>query len=199
MSKREMNKARNRNRLIASATTAFAESGVKGANINLISLEAGLGKGTVYNYFPSKKELFLGVINSIGHDLAAALKGLADDGGSLTGHLKALTTGLFSFYGADADRAKLAIRTVADHRVERQRAVMAAFAPFLDPVQAALTSASEKGELRADLDPFISAVTLWGLINHQAAFHWLVSSRSLESEPLAELVLIYFMDGVLAG
>lgn len=52
-----------RGKLLAAAATHFAEHGFAQANINKISLAAGFAKGTVYNYFPSKDELFAAVLS----------------------------------------------------------------------------------------------------------------------------------------
>ena len=50
---------------MAAAIEAFATLGYQKANINQISLSAGYSKGTIYNYFPSKRELMLALIDSI--------------------------------------------------------------------------------------------------------------------------------------
>jgi len=55
----------NRQMLLASAAEEFALRGYSGANINQISLAAGLAKGTVYNYFESKQALMLALIDEI--------------------------------------------------------------------------------------------------------------------------------------
>jgi len=55
-----------RKRLLEAAATEFANKGFTGANINSISLAAGFAKGTIYNYFPSKRELMLALIDEIG-------------------------------------------------------------------------------------------------------------------------------------
>ena len=51
-------KQRVREALIESAAGHFARHGLDRANINTIALEAGCAKGTVYNYFQSKEDLF---------------------------------------------------------------------------------------------------------------------------------------------
>jgi len=55
-----------RTKLLEAAATEFASNGFTGANINQISLAAGFAKGTIYNYFPSKRELMLALIDEIG-------------------------------------------------------------------------------------------------------------------------------------
>lgn len=54
-----------RRRLLDAATIEFAQEGYDGANINRISKAAGFAKGTIYNYFPSKRTLMLSLIDLI--------------------------------------------------------------------------------------------------------------------------------------
>jgi AcrR family transcriptional regulator len=51
--------------LLEAATDEFASEGYNGANINRISKAAGFAKGTIYNYFPSKRALMLALIDRI--------------------------------------------------------------------------------------------------------------------------------------
>lgn len=51
--------------LLDAATVEFAREGYHGANINRISTAAGFAKGTIYNYFPSKRALMLALIDEI--------------------------------------------------------------------------------------------------------------------------------------
>ena len=57
--------SQTRQRLLEAAVVEFARSGYEGANINAISTAAGYAKGTVYNYFPSKRLLLLALVDSI--------------------------------------------------------------------------------------------------------------------------------------
>lgn len=198
MSKREKNKAENKIKLIHSAAAAFAEQGVKGANINLISLGAGLGKGTVYNYFPSKTELFLAVLEQAGAELAREIQEAVTVKQPGMAQFKQLISGLLARYAKQPDMSKMLIRAVAAYRVTDQQAALAAMEPFLNQLQDCLIAGAEQGLLREDLDPFLSAVTVWGMINHQAAFHWLVSNRPLDPEGLTELIMTYFLSGAKA-
>ena len=63
----------HRTRLLDAAAAEFAAAGVDGANVNRISLAAGLAKGTIYNYFPSKRELFLAVVEHASAQTATGL------------------------------------------------------------------------------------------------------------------------------
>jgi AcrR family transcriptional regulator len=52
-----------RQRLLEAAAQEFAHHGYARANINTISRAAGFAKGTVYNYFPSKRALMRALLN----------------------------------------------------------------------------------------------------------------------------------------
>jgi len=54
-----------RHRLLQAAAEEFSRAGFSGANINTISVSAGFAKGTVYNYFPSKRALLLALVDEI--------------------------------------------------------------------------------------------------------------------------------------
>jgi AcrR family transcriptional regulator len=56
---------KTRQQLLEAAATEFAREGYVGANINRISKAAGFAKGTVYNYFPSKRALMLALLDEI--------------------------------------------------------------------------------------------------------------------------------------
>jgi AcrR family transcriptional regulator len=56
---------RTRQLLLQAATEELAREGYAGANINRISRTAGFAKGTVYNYFDSKRALMLALIDEI--------------------------------------------------------------------------------------------------------------------------------------
>jgi AcrR family transcriptional regulator len=57
-----------RRRLIEAATREFASAGYEMANINRISTLAGFARGTVYNYFPSKRVLLVRTLEVHGHE-----------------------------------------------------------------------------------------------------------------------------------
>ena len=44
--------------ILNGAAAVFARDGYEGANVSHIAREAGVSKGTVYNYFPTKAEMF---------------------------------------------------------------------------------------------------------------------------------------------
>ena len=59
--------------ILRAAAQLFAEQGYQAATMDAIAERAGIGKGTVYEYFPNKQELFFGVFD----DYIASMERLA--------------------------------------------------------------------------------------------------------------------------
>ena len=88
-------KQTTRARLLAAAAQEFARAGFERANVDGISLAAGYAKGTIYNYFPSKEELFLAVVEEASAQAAATARAPAD--ASAWGRLTAILAGFCSW------------------------------------------------------------------------------------------------------
>lgn len=61
----ELGKKDRRAALLAAATEVFAEVGFAGATVRRIADEAGVATGTLYNYFPNKEALLLGIAKAL--------------------------------------------------------------------------------------------------------------------------------------
>jgi AcrR family transcriptional regulator len=60
MSIREEKKQRNKQAIVEAAISLFSEQGYENTSIEQIARAAGVGKGTVYSYFQTKKDLLKG-------------------------------------------------------------------------------------------------------------------------------------------
>ena len=65
---------RNREALIQAASLVMTEKGVDGATMLEIAERADVGAGTVYNYFKSKDELAIAVLEQMMHNLALRIE-----------------------------------------------------------------------------------------------------------------------------
>jgi AcrR family transcriptional regulator len=72
---------RKRERLLEAAAEDFARVGFDRANLDAIARKAGVAKGTVYLYFPSKAALFAAVLDELRGRLEAKLVATESSGG----------------------------------------------------------------------------------------------------------------------
>jgi AcrR family transcriptional regulator len=57
--------ARRREQILQTAAKLFAEHGYANADTQLLAEKLGVGKGTIYRYFPSKEEVFLAAADRV--------------------------------------------------------------------------------------------------------------------------------------
>ena len=60
--------------IIAAAVKVFARDGLHKGKIADVAMEAGVGKGTVYEYFRSKDEIFMAILNQFFDQIEAGLE-----------------------------------------------------------------------------------------------------------------------------
>ncbi len=119
-----------KNRIIEAAARVFARKGYAGASVADIAVNAAIGKGTVYEYFESKEDLFFAVfewymlktgrqasvsISALGGSAAERLLALGDAIMGLWDEIKDAFTLTMEFWAASAssqmrDRFKAAFR-----------------------------------------------------------------------------------------
>jgi len=73
VTRRESNRQRRREAILAMAHAMFAESGYGGTTMSDIAQRLGGSKGTLWNYFPSKEQLFVAVVDRAAETFRARL------------------------------------------------------------------------------------------------------------------------------
>ena len=190
----ERSKAATRERLLEAAATEFAAYGLDAANINEISLGAGLAKGTVYNYFPSKEALFLAVIQQ-GCTLAArAAKAVAPDA-PIRERLRAAIEGDLAWARAHEPFARVLLRELLSANPRLYPAVLRAAAPLVEAVIGMLADGQARGEIRADIPPDRLALAFLGLGDLALLQHWGTAGGWPSYEEIPDLVLRLFLEG----
>ncbi len=74
MAPRIVDKAERRASIVQAATEVFAAKGYRAATMAEIGQTAGIGKGTIYLYFPSKQDIFLAVFEAYASGMVEQFK-----------------------------------------------------------------------------------------------------------------------------
>jgi AcrR family transcriptional regulator len=187
-------KQSNRTRLLEAAAREFARVGVDRANINDISLSAGLAKGTVYNYFASKEALFLAVVEEACTRAAEGAERLPGDA-STARRLQALLASDIEWVRRDEDFARVLVREAltADRRFYSE--IVAAVAPFIERVSEVLADGVARGEVRRDVSVQQLALTFTGMGELALIQHWGSVGAWPTLEEIPELVTRLFLEG----
>ena len=76
--RREREKLRHRDEILAAAETLFAQKGFHGTTVEEVAARAEFAVGTVYNFFPSKDDLYRSLLQIRCEQLAAEGNALLD-------------------------------------------------------------------------------------------------------------------------
>ena len=157
---RETVLSETRRRLLEAATTEFAREGYDGANINRISKAAGFAKGTIYNYFPSKRGLMLALIDEVSEShIDFVLEQVQEEGDP--GHrLERFFEAGFAFISDHLAQARVMINTLYGPDVEFKAHMYQAYQPLFQFVGNDIIAAGiSRGVLR-EVDPDATAALL---------------------------------------
>jgi len=121
-----------RKHLLEAAAAEFSNRGFTGANINSISLAAGFAKGTIYNYFPSKRELMLALIDEIGTRHTNFIVEQVESKISPEERMQAFFNAGFNFVEAYPEQAQVAISAVYGFDPEFKERIYQAYQRLFD-------------------------------------------------------------------
>ena len=133
-----------------------------------IALQAGIGKGTIYEYFKSKEELFFSVFQWFSEETGSAAKvRVSALGGSASERLEALSDSLMSAWFEMKDMYTLVMEfwaaSASSQMKERfKEAFRRAYEDFRHIVSSLIQEGIERGEFHRDVDPESVAAALVG-------------------------------------
>ena len=187
-------KQAHRKRLLEAAAAEFAAEGVDRANVNRISLAAGLAKGTIYNYFPSKRELFLAVVSEASAQTATGAGRVRDDA-PVAERLRAILESDVAWVREHEDFARVLVREALAGDPRFQPEILEAAAPFVERVAEIIAAGVEHGEVRDDLAVDRLALMFSGLCELAVTLHWGAGGGWPQLDEIPELVTSLFLDG----
>jgi AcrR family transcriptional regulator len=138
-----------RQRLLDAAAVAFATEGYERANVDAISRAAGYAKGTIYNYFDSKRALMLALVEQIAAEHVASLAEAVRTTSEPTDRLLRFYEAGFEWVVANPGRARLMFNTLNGSDAGFREAMFAAYAPMFQLVgKEILAEGVEQGDFR---------------------------------------------------
>jgi len=104
MAPRQVGKEERSQQILEAATAVFAEHGYNAATIDAVAERAGVAKGTIYQYFKSKQDLFFGVFNArMNHYFESVQEQPGADGSTAEEQLRRTARVVFELAKTDQD------------------------------------------------------------------------------------------------
>jgi AcrR family transcriptional regulator len=185
-------KASTRRALLEAAARSFAESGYGGANIDRVSEDAGLAKGTVYNYFPSKQAIFEAVLLQ-GCTLATEAADSVPDTAPVRDRLEAFVAGNLAWAKDNGALAVLIAKELIGGDTQTRELILGASSQCVEKLTDIVAVGEKREELNLDGPPQALALTFLLLANTLLLQASRGSWPTMESLPA--VVTGFFLDG----
>jgi TetR/AcrR family fatty acid metabolism transcriptional regulator len=181
--------------ILRAATRVFARNGYFNSKVADIARAADVADGTVYLYFKSKEEILHSIFDQNMAEAIASgrklIKALADPREKLRRiarlHLERL--------GADRDLAVVFQVELRGSTKFMEEFSAAGFAEYLDLLRKILEEGQRSGVFRKDLNGKVVSKILFGALDEMAT-NWILSHRDYRLEPMADVVMDVFLNGV---
>ncbi|AXE77625.1 TetR/AcrR family transcriptional regulator [Streptomyces atratus] len=188
---------RSRRAIYDAALGLVGEVGYPRTTVEAIAARAGVGKQTIYRWWPSKAAVLLEAFVALG-DRVAEENGAGDarglpDTGDLAADLKVVlraTVDELTDPAFEAPTRALAAEGIVDPQLGAEF-VQKLLDPSLRLYVARLRAAQEAGQVRADIDPRIALELLVGPLTHR----WLLRTLPLTHE-YADAIVDYTLHGL---
>jgi TetR/AcrR family fatty acid metabolism transcriptional regulator len=187
-----------RESILRAATRVFARNGYFNSKVADIARAAEVADGTVYLYFKSKEEILHSIFDQNMAEAIAAgrvlIEKLRDPGEKLRRiamlHLERL--------GADRNLAIVFQVELRGSTKFMQEFSAAGFAEYLGLLRKTFEEGQRSGVFRKDLNAKLVSKILFGALDEMAT-NWIISKRNYKLEPMAEVVMDVFLNGVSAS
>jgi AcrR family transcriptional regulator len=155
-------------KIVSAAITTFARKGYSSTTIAEVAKAAGIGKGTIYEYFRSKEDLFFATFERLISDTEQTMNQVSQTaGGSVSERLEAIADAVLKAWLANLDLYGLVLEfwsatASASSRNLFRQAFKAAYADMHRVVASLLQQGMHGEEFHADVDPVKVASALIG-------------------------------------
>jgi len=171
-----------KNNIIQAAIRVFAQKGYAATRVVDVAVAAGIGKGTIYEYFKSKEDLFFALFQQVMQDSEAPVaEVMASQYGSVSEKLRAITESLINLWLEKIELYSLTMEfwsaTTAHVGRERFRSTFQfVYQTFRQTMAALIEEGVQQGEFSPDCRPYETAAGLVGMWDALVLQAWLDNS-----------------------
>ncbi|GAB6171844.1 TetR/AcrR family transcriptional regulator [Paradesulfitobacterium aromaticivorans] len=176
--------------MIKAAIRVFSEYGFDGAKMEFIAKEAGIGKGTIYEYFNSKEALFEETIRYGVEIYRVGLEACIEQGKDIKEKLNYCCRYNIEFLRKHLDmmhmtmQVKVLSKEIRTFLIEQHQVIFQRYREMV-------ALAKAEGELRADLDEELATFLIHGTIDQFSKHRGLKANFPLQfdHEALVDVIL----------
>ena len=196
MSVREAKKLKNKQAILETAISLFSANGYENTSIEQIAKIAGVGKGTVYSYFQTKKEIIKGFCEYELEKIHLELVKRSNQDASILEQMLTIYMTEFHHVTQNREFGRLYLReTVFPHDAEIQDnlEIDDKYFQILFPI---LEKGRERGELRKDIELLYITAHFYSLYIMVISAWYTGRITTEEVEPAMELLFRQVLEGL---
>lgn len=200
--KREMTEER----ILEAALNLFSEKGYSGASTSEIAKEANVAEGTIFRYFPQKKDMLLGVVSKLvdamGDQMVMTpLEKIYEENKDAPPEvlLKAILMDRVALFNKVSDHIKVILTEMQYHEEVLEIFVTKILKKILVYVEKVYSDFVKRGYFRDDIPPFTVFRTLIAGVAGMVVQRKLVpeiTREGLELETEVDMIIDVFMNGM---
>lgn len=195
MSSARSNSTDKRETILRAATKVFAQNGYSNSKVSDIARAANIADGTVYLYFKSKEEILHSIFErTMAQGIAEAKIQLETCSGAKK-KLRALAKLHLQRLGKDRELAIVFQVELRSSTKFMEAFSAAGFAEYLNLIRQTIEEGQRENSVRQNINATVCAKILFGALDEMAT-NWILSERGYELEPMADVVLDIFLNGV---
>ena len=183
--------------ILRAATRVFARNGYFNSKVADIARAAEVADGTVYLYFKSKEEILHSIFDQNMAEAIAAGRKLIENLDDPRQKLRRIAKLHLERLGADRDLAVVFQVELRGSTKFMEEFSAAGFAEYLALLRRTFEEGQRVGAFRKELNATVAAKILFGALDEMAT-NWIISKRSYKLEPMADVVMDVFLNGVSA-
>jgi len=181
--------------ILRAATRVFARNGYFNSKVADIARAAEVADGTVYLYFKSKEEILHSIFDQNMAEAIAAGRKLIENLDDPRQKLRRIAKLHLERLGADRDLAVVFQVELRGSTKFMEEFSAAGFAEYLRLLRRTFEEGQRVGAFRKELNATVAAKILFGALDEMAT-NWIISKRSYKLEPMADVVMDVFLNGV---
>lgn len=183
--------------ILRAATRVFARNGYFNSKVADIARSAKVADGTVYLYFKSKEEILHSIFDQNMAEAIAAGRKLIENLDDPREMLRRIAKLHLERLGADRDLAVVFQVELRGSTKFMEEFSAAGFAEHLALLRRTFEEGQRAGVFRKELNATVAAKILFGALDEMAT-NWIISKRNYKLEPMADVVMDVFLNGVTA-
>jgi len=187
--------ARRKEDILAAATRIFARNGFRNTDVQEIADALEVGKGTVYRYFPSKRDLFLGAVDRGMRRFLKCIEREAEKSATKLERVARVVHAYLAFFDSNPETVELLIQERAEFP-DRERPTFFAYCDSQKETRSRTFRWLVEQGMARDITPDTMFDIISNLL-YGAMFTNFFSGRTQSCEDQARDIVNVFFNGIL--